>query len=359
MRILVSGGAGFVGSYLSRYFKKQMPSAQVVAFDNLKRRGSELNLAQFRKEGIDFVHGDVRLLDDLMALPGEFDLFIEASAEPSVLAGTDGGSPAYLLQTNLQGTLNCLEFTRKKVGHLVFLSSSRIYAIDPLRAIPLIDNGNRLIFDDSKASMKGVSKQGISEDFAVDTHRSLYGATKLCSEYFIQEYVATFGIKAVINRCGVLAGPGQFGKVDQGFVTLWVARHLFGGGLTYRGFDGQGKQVRDILHPEDLGECIRVQVGGKRDLCSRAEVYNLGGGLQGSVSLKDATKLCQEATGRAIKIESIPETSSVDIPWYVTDYKKAKDVLGWQPKRMPKDVIEEITQWLRQGEAELKPIFMS
>src|SRR4051812_4260946 len=122
MRILITGGAGFVGSSLATYFKKNDPSSSVVAFDNLKRRGSELNLAVFKELGIEFVHGDIRVLSDLEDLSGDFDLFIEASAEPSVLAGLNG-SPNYVLQTNLTGTLNCLEFARKRTRQMIFLST--------------------------------------------------------------------------------------------------------------------------------------------------------------------------------------------------------------------------------------------
>ncbi|MBL8956505.1 MAG: NAD-dependent epimerase/dehydratase family protein, partial [Myxococcaceae bacterium] len=248
MRIVITGGAGFVGSSLCLGFKAD--GHEVHAFDNLKRRGSELNLERFAKAGVKFVHGDVREPADLAALPATFDLLIDASAEPSVLAGLDG-SPAYLLDTNLKGTLHCLELARARTKTVVFLSTSRVYSIAPLRALAL---------DEGPTRFTARERPGIDEAFPTSSPRSLYGATKLASELFVQEYAATYGLKTVIDRCGVIAGAGQFGKVDQGFVALWAASHVYGSPLEYRGFGGNGKQVRDVLHPADLKRAIDLQL---------------------------------------------------------------------------------------------------
>lgn len=231
---------------------------RIIAFDNLKRRGSELNLPLLKQHGIEFVHGDIRQRADLDSLAINFDVFVEASAEPSVKAGLDG-APDYVLQTNLVGTLNCLEFARRHTATFLFLSTSRAYSIEPLRAIALHENSTRFDLDDEQ-SQTGVSVHGIAEEFATHLPRSLYGATKLASELIIQEYVATYNLRAVINRCGVIAGRGQFGKVDQGVFTLWVANHYFNRSLCYTGFGGTGKQVRDLLHPDDLFALVQKQL---------------------------------------------------------------------------------------------------
>ncbi len=166
-----------MGSALAGLFKKTYPRGRIVAFDNLKRRGSEINLARFKRIGVEFIHGDVRIKDDLWALPDRFDALIEASAEPSVAAGING-DPNYALQTNLAGTLNCLEFARRRAGAFVFLSTSRVYSMDPLQSLLLKESRSR--YDIApRQKCPGASARGIAENFPTHLPRSIYGATKL------------------------------------------------------------------------------------------------------------------------------------------------------------------------------------
>lgn len=353
MRILITGGAGFVGSNLALAYRERYPEARIVALDNLRRRGSELNVPVFKRTDIDFRHGDIRMLDDLTDVDGSFDLMIEASAEPSVLAGLDG-SPAYVLQSNLSGTLNCLEFARRRAGAMVFLSTSRVYSIRPLRGLRLREAETRLEAEPDQP-YAGASDEGIAEEFPTNLPRSLYGATKLASELIIQEYVDSFGLRAVINRCGVIAGPGQFGKVDQGVFTLWVANHFFGKPLRYTGFGGEGKQVRDLLHPADLFELIERQIG-EIDAVS-GDIYNVGGGREGSTSLAELTEHCRTATGRSVPITSELTTASVDIPHYISDARRVRARFDWRPARTVPDIVGEIAEWLVRNESELRPLF--
>ncbi len=346
MRILITGGAGFVGSSLAQLFKEH-GAAEVCVLDNLKRRGSELNLPHFQKKGIRFFHGDIRNPNDFEALEGNFDLFIEASAEPSVHAGVNS-SPNYLLETNLGGTIPCLNFSRTRVGKLIFLSTSRVYSIQPLKELPLEEKGDRLVLSNAK---------GIAENFATHLPRSLYGASKLASELLVQEYAATYGVKAIINRCGVIAGPGQFGKVDQGVFTLWIARHFFGGKLSYTGFGGKGKQVRDLLHPRDLFTLMQKQIAN--DSAWTGDIFNIGGGEKISTSLAEWTQEARAATGKEIPIESNPNTASVDIPWYISDTTKAEKTFQWTPKVSRKEIAQEITAWMKNNESMLAPLFKS
>jgi CDP-paratose 2-epimerase len=355
MRILITGGAGFVGSALARHFVSTCPGGKVVVFDNLRRRGSERNIPALMAEGVTFVHGDVRNLADLEGLEGQFDVLIEASAEPSVLAGVDG-SPRYVLDTNLVGAMNCLEYARSRCGGLVFLSSSRIYSIEPLARLPLVTASTRLDIPPEGCTTPGVSLAGISEAFPCDRHRSFYGASKLAAELLCHEYAAQAKLPVVINRCGVIAGPGQFGKTDQGVFTLWVARHHFGRPLKYTGFGGTGLQVRDLLHPADLCDLVSQQIQSLTALSG--ETFNVGGGRAGSVSLQEFTGLCQAATGRSVSIAQDPATSAVDIPWYITDHSKVTERLGWQPKRAPKDIVSDIAEWVRVNEASLEGLIV-
>lgn len=354
MNILITGGAGFVGFQMAKLLREKDAAARIVVLDNLKRRGSELNLAALRRLGIEFHHADIREPHDFDEVQGNFDLFLECSAEPSVLAGLNG-NPLYSIDTNLGGTINCLEFARKRCERFLFLSTSRVYSIPELQKIPLRNADTRFEMDLTKSLGLGLSDRGLAEDFPLTGYRSIYGTTKLASELLIQEYVHAYGLKAIINRCGVLCGPGQMGKVDQGVFTLWMARHQFGGELTYMGFEGSGFQVRDLLHPKDLFDLVLLQQT-KSDRWNGG-IYNIGGGNANSVSLKELTTICQEITGRKIKISLTPKTSSVDIPFYVTDSGLAQSVFGWKPKTNVKELMSDIQRWLTTNEENLKPLF--
>lgn len=351
MRVFITGIAGFVGTTLARAFRRDFPQAQIHGLDNLKRRGSELNLSLLKKAGVEFYHGDIRCPEDLQAVDGNFDLFIEASAEPSVLAGAAG--PGYVLQTNLVGTLNCLEFARKRCGLFAFLSTSRVYSLSPLRALSLEERVSRFELS-SVQRFKGVTAGGISEGFPTDSPRSLYGGSKLASEIIVQEYANTFGLNVILNRCGVIAGPGQFGKVDQGVYTLWVAHHYFGLPLKYTGFKGEGKQVRDLLHPEDLYKLLRLQIASKK---VTAEVFNVGGGPENSISLAELTALCEKTIGRSTELSSSADTHAMDIPYYVSDNSKVREFFGWEPQISVPGIVEAIFRWLKENEASLRPLF--
>jgi CDP-paratose 2-epimerase len=340
--ILITGGAGFVGSNLAIRLKTRFcEKTKIICLDNLKRRGSELNLSRFKECGIDFQHGDIRNKEDLESV-GKVDLILECSAEPSVIAGY-GESPAYLVQTNLNGTINCLDFARIHDARFIFLSTSRVYPIKTINELEYVEEETRFELAPGQ-TQSGVSSKGINEQFLLEGTRSLYGATKLCSEYIIQEYSEMYNIPAVINRCGVLTGPWQMGKVDQGVTALWVARHIFKGELGYFGYGGKGKQVRDILHIEDLFQLICKQIEVIDDC--RAEIYNVGGGNDVSISLLELTKICEEVTGNRIKISSVPENRVADIPYYITDNSRITKTIGWTPKIKPFEIVEDIADWI-------------
>ncbi len=349
--ILVTGGAGFVGSHLATLLKSHREDARVVAFDNLKRRGSELALARLAAAGVAFVHGDVRQAGDL-ADAGAFDLMIDCSAEPSVHAGYDGGAE-YLVDTNLGGTARCLEAARRHSADVVFLSTSRVYPIAGLRGLPLARRGDRLDLAPGAAG-PGWSHAGIARDFPLDGARSLYGATKLASELLVHEYGAMFGLRTVVDRCGVLTGPWQMGKVDQGFFVLWAARHLYGGALSYMGFGGEGLQVRDILHVADLYALVERQLAdlGRHAGCT----YNVGGGRDLSLSLRELSALCGRRAGGARAIGGTADTAPADVPWYVTDAGAVQAAAGWVPERRLDAIVEEVFRWLTDHRSLLEPI---
>lgn len=350
-RVIVAGGAGFVGSSLALSIKRDRPDSHVVALDNLKRRGSELALERLRDGGVEFAHGDIRCPEDLAAT-GPCDLFLDCSAEPSVHAGY-GGSPAYLINTNLLGTVNGLEHARAHGAAFVLISTSRIYPIAPLRALPLAVSGDRLDIAGG-ATGPGWSKAGITEDFPLAGPRSLYGATKLASEMLVEEYRAAYGLKTLVYRSGVLAGPWQMGKVDQGFMVLWASRHLYGGSLSYMGFGGHGHQVRDVLHVDDLYDILRLQLSDLERW--DGSLFNVGGGAANSVSLRELSALCARAAGRPLEIGGVAETRDADIPWYVTDCARVTAATGWRPTRPVERIVDDIARWLVDNRARLEPI---
>ena len=349
--ILVTGGAGFVGSHLGIGLRRHLQDARVVALDNLKRRGSEMNLPRLRDAGVEFIHGDVRNIED-MDEAGQVDLILECSAEPSVLAGYDG-SPDYLINTNLLGAVNCLETARKHDAAMIFLSTSRVYPIATLSALSYRDEATRFVLN-GEQSVPGASARGISEAFPLEGGRSLYGATKLCSELILREYLDMYGLRGVVNRCGILTGPWQMGKVDQGVVVLWAARHVYGGPLAYIGYGGHGKQVRDMLHVDDLLELILYQRAHLDELTG--QTFNVGGGADVSASLLELSVLCQELTGNAIEIGSEAEMRPADIPIYITDHTRVTEATGWRPTRDVHRILEEICAWIQDNLEDLRPI---
>ncbi|MEO1672591.1 MAG: NAD-dependent epimerase/dehydratase family protein [Cyanobacteria bacterium J06631_2] len=350
-KILITGGAGFVGSSLALGLKQLHPDWQIICFDNLRRRGSELNLPRFKALDIEFRHGDVRSTDDLDPKVFDIDLIIDCSAEPSVLAGLS--SPQYVLQTNLVGTINILEIARQNNAGLLFLSTSRVYSIKPLSSLNIIEQQTRLELTESQ-TIPGISFAGITEDFPTSSYRSLYGTTKLASEMLIAEYRQSYGLEAIINRCGVLTGPWQMGKVDQGVVVLWMAAHYFKKSLKYIGYGGTGKQVRDFLHIEDLLRLVDYQLNNftRHD----GDVLNVGGGRDSNLSLQEMTQLCQEITGNKIEIQSVDTKRAGDIPLFITDCDRLKQKTHWQPQIDPAQTFEDIYRWIIQEEASLRSI---
>jgi CDP-paratose 2-epimerase len=350
-RILITGGAGFVGSNLAVLFREARPDLAIIVMDNLKRRGSELNLPRLKASGVEFRHGDIRSPDDFDDLPA-FDLMIDCSAEPSVQSGL-AGSPRPVLGTNLVGTINCLEAARVRGAAFLFLSTSRVYPIAMLNDLPFAEAETRFRWEE-KTGPAGFSTSGIAEGFPLDGARSFYGTSKLAGEQLIQEYVYSYGMRALIDRCGVLAGPWQMGKVDQGVVTLWVARHYFRRPLRYTGFGGRGKQVRDILHVNDLFDLLLLQLEAPELWDGR--VYSVGGGEQVSVSLRELTELCIRETGGSVPIASAPETEKVDLRIYLTDARKAMRDFEWRPTRDPARIVRDIRAWIEENHRALEDL---
>jgi CDP-paratose 2-epimerase len=340
-RLLITGGAGFVGSNLAVSLATRHPDWQIVALDNLYRRGSDLNLPRLEEAGVEFARGDVREPEDLSRFAG-IDAIVECSAEPSVMSGVDGDT-SYLLHTNLTGAYNCLELARRTGAQLVFLSTSRVYPVEPQLALALEEAPTRFKLA-AEQPLPGASAAGIAEDFPLAGARTLYGTTKLAAELLVEEYRAAFGLRAVVDRCGVIAGPWQMGKVDQGVFTHWMLSHRFGQSLRYIGFGGGGKQVRDLLHVEDLVDLVERQLLEPERW--DGAVFNVGGGRECSLSLQETTAICRELSGREVPIEPLAETRAGDVPIYLSDCGRLFEFDEWRPRRSARQVLADIDAWI-------------
>lgn len=344
-RLLITGGAGFVGSNLAVSLASRHPEWEILALDNLYRKGSKLNLPRLEEAGVEFVEGDVREPEDLRRLP-QITALVECSAEPSVMSGVDGDS-SYLVHTNLTGAYNCLELARRDGAFLVFLSTSRVYPVAPQAELALEEAPTRFEIAAEQA-VPGVSSAGISEGFPLDGARTLYGATKLAAELLIEEFRAGLGVPAVIDRCGVIAGPWQMGKVDQGVFTHWMLAHRFGNPLTYIGFGGAGKQVRDLLHVDDLVDLVECQLLDPAAWDGRT--VNVGGGRECSLSLAETTEICRRLTGNEVPIEPVLKTRAGDVPIYLSDCARLFSLDEWRPRRSAEQVLADIHDWIAADE---------
>jgi CDP-paratose 2-epimerase len=344
MNILITGICGFVGSRLARALQRRLEGAAIFGVDNFSRAGSETNRMPLTRAGVRLFHGDLRMASDLESLP-DSDWVIDAAANPSVLAGVDGRSTSrQLVEHNLWSVVNTLEYCRRCGAGLILLSSSRVYSIATLAALPTRVHDEAFQLDISQALPVGVSETGITEQFSVAPPVSLYGATKLASETMALEYAATFGFPVVVNRCGNLAGAGQFGTAEQGIFSYWLHSHASRRPLRYIGFGGCGRQVRDAFHPDDLGELIVSQMhsGAARD----QKVFNVGGGIANSMSLAQLTRWCDRHFGAASP-EPDHTPRPFDIPWLVMDSGAAGRQFGWTPRRNLESILEEIARHVR------------
>ena len=327
MKVLITGVCGFAGSGLAEALLSRMEGLTVIGIDNLMRPGSEQNRSRMRPMGVNFIHGDIRSASDVAALP-KADWVIDAAANPSVLAGIGAaGNSRQLLEHNLGSLVHVLEYCKVHQAGLILLSSSRVYSISALSALPLRDNGQAFALDESRPLPVGVTANGLGPEFSTQAPVSLYGSTKLAGEILALEYGEAFGFPVWINRCGVLAGAGQFGTPEQGIFAYWVNAHLRRRPLRFVGFDGLGKQVRDALSPVDLAVLLHPQMncgrrGGRR-------IYTVGGGVTNAMSLGQLHAWCDARfASHAATSDLTPRR--YDIPWTIMDSSEADQDFGWR-----------------------------
>ena len=339
MKILLSGACGFVGTTLARELAGR--GHEILGFDNFIRPGSESNRAELKRLGVKLTHADLRATSDVDALPAA-DWVVDAAANPSVLAGIDGKtSSRQLIEHNLGGTVNLLEYCKRHHAGFTLLSTSRVYGIGPLATLPVeVVNHAFRPLPAARDRIAGLTSEGIAETFATTAPISLYGSTKLASEALALEYGETFSFPVFINRCGVLAGAGQFGRPDQGIFAYWLNSHLRRRPLRYIGFEGKGHQVRDCLHPRDLAPLLEKQFAAPA-LAPEDRLVNVGGGAASALSLRQLTDWCDGRFGLH-PVSADPSPRAFDIPWVVLDASKAQRLWDWRPATPARSILDEI-----------------
>jgi len=339
MKILVTGGCGFVGTNIALFLNKNY---NIDSLDNLSRKGSKYNLNLLKKNKIKNFNLDIQKFDKIKKLP-KYDLIIDCCAEASVEISKKKIDK--VIETNLIGTINILKKARNNNSKILFISSSRVYPIIPL---------NQIVKNKNIKNKIRLNKK-IDENESTKGAKSIYGLTKLASEMFIEEFSYAFGIKYLINRCGVISGPLQFGKQDQGFVSLWIWKHINKQKLTYIGYGGHGNQVRDVLHINDLCNLILLQIKKFDKLHNK--IFTVGGSNKSYTSLINLTRICQKITKNKIKINKQTKTSIYDIPYYITNNRLISRTYKWKPKKNIYNVVMDIYIWLSNNKNNLKKYF--
>lgn len=325
MKILITGGVGFVGANLAVYFRQRKHF--VMAMDNLSRRGSEFNLERLAKAGVLFRHGDVRFPDDF---PGErFDVVLHCAAQPSVCPGYT--QPLTDLQVNTVGTWNVLEYCLNYRSGLIFWSTNKVYP-------------------GTEINVENVGP--VNEKFTVDGFdHSVYGLSKLCADLSVQEYASAFDMPALVNRCSCLYGPWQWGAAEQGWVAWFAAAvHL---GLPIQIFGWNGEQVRDLLHIDDLCWLIENQIDELPGY--RGEVFNVGGGPSKTANLKEVLDFYTTYFRKPeISVEVLEEPRRADHRIYVSDISKVRSAFKWEPTIDVEEGLATVADWVVQEEEALR-----
>ena len=335
VKILVTGACGFAGSTITAGLLAARERLEITGLDNLSRPGSELNRAVLKKAGVKLRHLDIRSASDFDALSA-VDWVIDAAANPSVLVGAAGEvSSRQALEHNLLGSVNLLEYCKAHRAGFILLSTSRVYSVAALTSLKMTVRENA--FRPTSQRMAGLTARGIAENFSTEPPLSLYGVAKRASEQLAIEYGSLFDFPVYIDRCGVMAGGGQFGKPDQGIFSFWIHSYCRRKSLKYFGF--KGNQVRDCLHPRDLVPLLLKQLDGARG----PTICNFGGGMKSAMSLRQVSDWCRERFGRhAIGNDS--HRRPFDVPWLVLDASLAGSQWKWRPQISVDAILEEIAR---------------
>lgn len=333
MKILITGGAGFIGCNLAARLIKD--GHVVTVFDNLSRKGSECNLEWLREHGqFKLEHGDVTAADDVKRVfdAGPFDGIIHLAAQVAVT--TSVLDPMHDFRTNVIGTVNMLEALRLRSPGALFTLASTNKVYGSLHDVPVNSNDRRYFFADRPL--------GINEQTNLDFH-SPYGCSKGSADQYVIDYGRIYNLKTVVLRKSCIYGLRQFGVEDQGWLAWFLIAHELGRPITLY---GNGKQVRDVLFIDDLADLyVRLLTGYKPDA---PHFFNVGGGPDNTLSLIESMELIERVTGRKLTY-TLGDWRAGDQPIYVSDIRRVEQAYGWKPKVNPSVGLERLARWVHDN----------
>lgn len=333
MRILVTGGAGFIGCNLAQ--TSIMTGHQVTLFDNLSRRGSAANLAWLRQsfgDSFTFVQGDVRDYKAVAQVASGQQAIYHLAAQTAVT--TSVNDPRTDFEINALGTFNLLEATRQVADNPVFIYASTNKVYGGMEEVDVNELATRY-------ELVGYP-DGVSETRSLDFH-SPYGCSKGAADQYVRDYARIYGLRTVVFRQSCIYGPRQMGVEDQGWVAWFVIAAITGKPITIY---GDGKQVRDLLYVDDLvrafqlaTECVDVTQG---------QVYNLGGGPANTVAIWcEFGPLLSKIVGKEITPEAFRDWRPGDQPVFVSNIDKAAHDFSWSPEVGPSLGIQRLSEWVK------------
>lgn len=333
--VLITGGAGFIGSNLAARLLAELPESRVLVFDNLARRGSEHNVRWLKQlpgaNRLEVIQGDVRNAAQVNAAVRDASEIYHLAAQVAVT--TSVSDPLQDFETNALGTFHLLEAARRSGRQplVLFTSTNKVYgALESVEVEP-VGGRYRAVRQDFR---------GADEATPLDFH-SPYGCSKGAADQYVRDYARIYDLPTIVFRMSCIAGPRQFGNEDQGWVAHFLYSMLSGTPITIY---GDGLQVRDILHVEDLLEAIltvRQQVS-----TTAGEIYNVGGGMERAFSVAEILQQIEQRTGVACR-RTHSAVRPGDQPLYISDCRKLTAATGWVPRRGIDEILQDVETFWR------------